>query len=60
MANPTVNQELCVGCGLCEQVCSDIFEMAADGNAQVKADANLEASCLQDAVDQCPVEAISA
>ncbi len=60
MANPVVDQDLCVGCGLCTQVCSDVFEMTADGKADVMSDANLEADCIQDAVDQCPVSAISA
>jgi ferredoxin len=60
MANPAVDQDLCVGCGLCEQVCSDVFEMTAEGKASVKGDADRQAACIQDAVDQCPVGAISA
>ena len=60
MANPAVDQDLCVGCGLCEQVCPDVFEIAADGKASVKGGADDSADCIQDAVDQCPVGAISA
>ena len=60
MANPTVDKDLCVGCALCTQVCSDVFEMGADGKAEVKDGAYLNAACIQDAVDQCPVGAISA
>ncbi|HHK67271.1 ferredoxin [Candidatus Acetothermia bacterium] len=60
MANPTVDKDLCVGCALCTQVCSDVFEMGADGKAEVKDGADLNAACIQDAVDQCPVGAISA
>ena len=54
-----VDQDLCVGCGLCEQVCPDVFEMGDDGAATVKAGADGSAACVQDAIDQCPVEAIS-
>jgi len=54
-----VDQDLCVGCGLCEQVCPDVFEMTAEGKASVKDGADENAACVQDAIDQCPVEAIS-
>ena len=60
MANPTVDKDLCVGCALCTQVCSDVFEMGADGKAKVKDGADTNAECSQVAVDQCPVGAISA
>ena len=60
MANPAVDSDLCVGCGLCVQVCGDVFEMDAEGKAAVKDGADLSADCVQDAVDQCPVGAISA
>jgi len=53
-----VDQDLCVGCGLCAQICSDVFDMGDDGKAVVKEGAT--ADCVQDAVDQCPVSAISA
>jgi ferredoxin len=53
-----VDQDLCVGCGLCTQVCADAFEMNAEGKAAVIEGAT--ADCVQDAVDQCPVGAISA
>jgi len=60
MANLTVDKDLCVGCGLCSQVCSDVFEMAADDKAGVIDGADLNADCVQDAIDQCPVAAITA
>jgi len=59
MANPVVDADLCVSCGLCAQVCSDVFEMGPEGTARVKDGANLDADCVQDAADQCPVGAIS-
>ncbi|MGB2983927.1 MAG: ferredoxin [Candidatus Bipolaricaulia bacterium] len=59
MANPIVDSDLCVGCGLCAQVCSDVFEMN-DDKAAVIDGADLSTDCIQDAVDQCPVSAIAA
>ncbi len=60
MADPKVDKDLCIACGICSQVCPDVFEIGPDGKAQVKDGADLNASCIQDAVDQCPVGAISA
>lgn len=55
-----VNPELCVGCGLCVDVCPDVFVMDGD---KAKAKANpvpngSEESCKK-AKEDCPVEAIS-
>ena len=59
MPNPTVDKDLCVSCGLCSQVCPDVFELGSDDMAQVKEGADPNAACIQDAADQCPVGAIS-
>jgi ferredoxin len=57
MAKVTVDKNTCVGCGLCEQVCADVFEVKGDGIAHVKAQSC--ASCnLQEVAEQCPVNAI--
>jgi len=59
MGKPKVDRELCIGCGLCSQTCPEVFEMDEDDIAQVKANADLNSDCIQDAIDQCPVSAIS-
>ena len=47
----------CVGCGLCEQVCPDVFKVGDDGIAKVLTQES--GSCdLKDVASQCPVEAI--
>ena len=45
MSKITVDVTTCVGCGLCEQSCPEVFEVQGDGIAHVKA-------------DSCPVNAI--
>ena len=58
MSKVTVDASTCVGCGLCEQNCPDVFEMKDDGIAHVKAQGC--SSCnLKEVADQCPVNAIS-
>lgn len=58
MAKVVVDAATCVGCGLCEQNCPEVFEVKEDGIAHVKAQEC--ASCdLKEVADQCPVNAIS-
>ena len=55
-----VDATLCVGCGLCPDICPEVFEMDGD-IAVVKADpvpAEVEADC-QEAASSCPVGAIA-
>ncbi len=57
MAKVTVDTATCVGCGLCEQACPDVFKIESDGIAHVKSDACGSCS-VKDVADQCPVSAI--
>ena len=55
-----VNKDTCIGCGLCVDVCPQVFSMEQDGKAVAKdmsVPLDIEASC-RDAAQQCPVEAI--
>lgn len=56
MSKVTIDASACVGCGLCEQVCPDVFEIQGDGIAHVKS--QVSAASLQEAADQCPVNCI--
>ena len=55
----TVDADLCIGCGLCTDICPEVFGMK-DDKAVAKVDPvtpEAEDSC-RDAAKQCPVEAI--
>ena len=57
MAKVIVDETTCVGCGLCEQACPEVFEIKDDGLAHVKS--QVCASCnLQEVADSCPVNSI--
>ncbi len=54
-----IDEEACIGCGVCCESCPEVFEMS-DDKASVKVDEVPEEvmeSC-RDAMESCPVEAI--
>ncbi len=54
-----VDQDLCIGCGTCELMCNQCFQLK-DGKAQVMSDNCENVDCdIQEVIDSCPVEAIS-
>lgn len=58
MAKVYVDQDLCIGCGLCADTCPDVFEMTEDGKSQVKENAEANIECAKEAASVCPTEAI--
>ncbi|MCI6273375.1 MAG: ferredoxin [Coriobacteriaceae bacterium] len=56
----SVNED-CIGCGLCEGTCPDVFTIGDDGIAQaVEGDMPEDAEdSAQEAADNCPVSAIT-
>ncbi|MBI4972324.1 MAG: ferredoxin [Candidatus Omnitrophica bacterium] len=57
MAKVTVDAATCVGCGLCEQACPEVFQVGGDGIAHVKVEVCATHN-LQEVAEQCPVDAI--
>ncbi|MDZ7738113.1 MAG: ferredoxin [Bacteroidales bacterium] len=51
-------EEGCTSCGLCEDICPEVFEM--EDEAVVKSDADFEANedCITEAAESCPVDVI--
>jgi ferredoxin len=58
MATPKVDIDLCIGCGLCTELCPKVFELRED-KAWVTNPNGCDTCDCQQAVDSCPVTAIS-
>lgn len=55
--NVRVNQDECIGCGVCAQICPEVFDLDEDaGKARVLRPEGAE--CAQEAADSCPVGCI--
>ncbi|MBU0693487.1 MAG: ferredoxin [Candidatus Omnitrophica bacterium] len=57
MAKITIDEDACVGCGLCVNVCEECFEMAENGIVKVKSN-ECTGGDLHEVASQCPVNAI--
>ena len=54
-----IDQETCIGCGSCQVVCPDFFELDDENKVEVKeGDSGASDDCVQEAIDICPVDAI--
>lgn len=56
-----IDKNKCIGCGACAATCPEVFQMEDDGKAGVKEGANTKKNlkCIKEAIQNCPVEAIS-
>ncbi len=59
MAKIKLDKETCIGCGACNAVAPELFEMNYDeGKAKVLKENIEDNSKAQEAVDTCPVQCI--
>ncbi|MDD3498066.1 MAG: ferredoxin [Candidatus Moranbacteria bacterium] len=59
MVKVKVDENLCIGCGTCEALCPNVFKVDMEtGKSKVIADECGDCNC-QEAIDSCPVSAIS-
>ena len=55
----TVDRNGCIGCGLCAEICPDVFDIADDGLAEsVKEPTRSNIHKAHEAAESCPVQVI--
>jgi len=60
MSKIKIDKEKCIGCGMCQSLCSEVFELGEDGKSYIKEGADLEKNekCVKEVIEACPVKAI--
>lgn len=58
---PSVDEEKCIGCGTCQEICPAVFHLDEETEKSVIVDPEGcdFADCCEAAEENCPVEAIS-
>ncbi|MFH1971721.1 MAG: ferredoxin [Patescibacteria group bacterium] len=54
-----VNKNKCIGCGTCIFLAPKAFKLGKDGKSEVIKDAKTESKEVKEAIESCPVDAIS-
>ncbi len=59
MKEPVVDKDICQGHAVCVGLAPEVFELDDDGKSEVKDPEGADESTIQQAIDGCPVDAIS-
>ena len=59
MKELNVNEEACIGCGMCCSIDPEHFDFNDDGLSHVISQKNIETDYVKNAIDSCPTNAIS-
>jgi ferredoxin len=53
-----VDQDVCIGCGLCASIAPEVFRLNDDGVSEVHTQSGAQEEKIQQAIDSCPVSCI--
>ncbi|QXE90981.1 ferredoxin [Geomonas subterranea] len=53
-----VDQQICIGCGLCVSIEPGVFRLNGDGVSEVHDQGGGDSGKIQQAIDSCPVNCI--
>lgn len=59
MAEIIIDQDECLGCESCVEICPEAFVMNDEGKAEVVPDADADAECVDEAIGSCPAACIT-
>jgi ferredoxin len=55
---PIIEEDSCIGCILCTQICPKVYEMQDDGKPHVVDPSGDSEEKIQESIDACPVSSI--
>ena len=55
---PVVNQEECISCGVCTEICPEVFRFNDEDISEVNNPTGAPETKIQEAIDSCPVQCI--
>jgi ferredoxin len=53
-----IDEESCIGCGLCATLYPELFEIGTDGHSHIKKNVHIASETLQKIIKECPASAI--
>lgn len=53
-----IDRDGCIGCGLCADICPEVFRIADDGLSEVIPDESASHDKIAEAAENCPVDVI--
>ncbi len=53
-----VDEDLCTGCGICEEMCPEVFEVGDDDISHIISEEECEEHDIKEVAAECPSEAI--
>lgn len=56
---PVVDEDLCIGCGNCAEICPMVFQLVDDKSKVIDEEACEFTDCCEAAAENCPVGAIT-
>lgn len=59
MKKPIVDENKCLGCGMCAITAAQTFAIGDNGKSKVINPSGDDQTLIQKAIDECPVQAIS-
>lgn len=53
-----IDRDGCIGCGVCAEICPEVFRIAGDGLSELIAEPDGFEDAVAEAASSCPVEVI--
>jgi ferredoxin len=54
----SIDEDLCTGCGICEEMCPEVFQLDDEGVSHIISDDECEEHDVYEIAEECPSESI--